>query len=71
MDYLIKAVLFLPFMAVVYLFIDFFKDKLVNSISGLTSTSLMCQFGIFDGLSVFFTILIAAFAARQAIDFVK
>lgn len=71
MDYLIKAVIFIPFMALVYLFIDFFKYKLVESTSTLTSTALMCQFGVLDGLSVFFTIIIGAFAARQAIDFVK
>lgn len=71
MDYLVKVVLFLPFMGLIYLFIDYFKVLLVNSISGLTVTSLLCQFGVFDGLSVFFTIIISAFAARQAIDFVK
>lgn len=71
MDYLVKAFLFIPFMALVYFFIDYFKVILVNSISGLTATSLLCQFGVFDGLSVFFTIIISAFAARQAIDFVK
>lgn len=71
MDYLVKVVLFIPFMTVVYIFIDFFKNKLIEVTSGLTSTALMCQFGVFDGLSVFFTIIIAAFAARQAIDFVK
>lgn len=71
MDYFVKAVLFIPFMTIVYFFVDYFRDILVNSISGLTVTALLCQFGVFDGLSVFFTIIISAFTARQAIDFVK
>ena len=71
MDYLVKAVIFLPFMALVYVFIDYFKEYLHNAISSLPYTSIFCQFGIFDGLSIFFTILISAFATKQALNFVK
>jgi len=71
MDYIVKAVIFVPFMGIVYLFVDFFKEKLYDAISSLTYASLFCQFGIFDGLGIFFTILISSFVAKQAISFVK
>lgn len=71
MDYLIKAVIFVPFMTIVYFFIDYFKDILTNTFASLSITSLMCQFGVIDGFSIFFTILISAFVTKQAIDFVK
>jgi len=71
MDYLVKAVLFIPFMSIVYFVVDFFIEKLVSSIDKLPYTSLFCQFGIFDGLSIFFTILVSAFIAKQALSFVK
>jgi len=71
MDYLVKVVIFVPFMGIVYLFVDYFKSLLTSSLNGLAFTSLFCQFGIFDGLSVFFTILISAFVAKQALNFVK
>lgn len=71
MDYLIKALIFVPFMAVIYIFIDYFKSILINSTSTLGVSPLLCQFGVYDGFSIFFTIIISAFAARQAIDFAK
>lgn len=71
MDYLVKALLFVPFMGIVYLFVDYFKTILYDSISFIPFTNILCQFGIFDGLSTFFTILISSFVAKQAIAFVK
>lgn len=71
MDYLVKAVIFVPFMLIVYRFIDYFKTYLTNVISNLPYTSLFCQFGVYDGLSIFFTILVSAFATKQALNFVK
>lgn len=71
MDYVIKAVLFVPFMAVVYFFIDFFLQKI--SVSAIPSlfVPILCQFGILDGLSVLMTIVVSSFAAKQAISFAK
>lgn len=71
MDYLVKAIIFVPFMGVVYVFAEYFIGLLQDSISTLPFTSLFCQFGIYEGLSVFFTIIISSFVAKQAIDFVK
>jgi len=71
MDYLIKAALFIPFMAVVYFFVDFFLNKIsINSIPSLFQP-LICQFGILDGLSVMMTIIVSSFVAKQAISFAK
>ncbi|WP_455755928.1 hypothetical protein [Sulfurimonas sp.] len=71
MDYIVKAFIFVPFMAVIYVFVDYFKSILASAFSSLSVTSLMCQFGVLDGFSVFFTIIISAFAAKQAISFAK
>ena len=71
MDYIIKAVLFIPFMGVVYFVVDYFKSILVNSFSSVPFSGALCQFGIFEGLSIFFTILIAGFLAKQALSFAK
>jgi hypothetical protein len=71
MDYIIKAAMFLPFMAVVYFFTDYFLSKIsVNNIPALFHP-IICQFGILDGLSIFLTIIISAFVAKQALSFAK
>jgi hypothetical protein len=71
MDYLIKAIIFIPFMLIVYVVVDFFKDILTIAIASVPFSGVLCQFGIFDGLSIFFTILISSFVAKQALSFVK
>lgn len=71
MDYLVKALIFIPFMLIVYQFVDYFKSILTSSLSSLPFSPILCQFGFFDGLSVFFTILISSFVAKQALSFVK
>ena len=71
MDYLVKAVIFIPFMAIVYIVVDYFKQYLVDSMATIPYSGIFCQFGIYDGLSIFFTILISAFVAKQALNFAK
>lgn len=71
MDYLIKAALFVPFMAVIYIFVDFFMSKISIDVLPSSFLPILCQFGILDGLSIFFTILVSSFVAKQAISFAK
>jgi len=71
MDYFVKIALFLPFMGLVYLFVDYFKGILTSSISSVPYSGYICQFGLFDGLSVYFTIIISSFVVRQALSFMK
>ena len=71
MDYLVKAIIFVPFMLIVYQFIDFFMLKLTSSINGLPYVPYICQFGVFEGLSVYFSILVGAFGAKQVINFLR
>jgi len=71
MDYLVKAIIFMPFLGIVYLFIDYFKSILYNSINSFVNISILCQFGVLDGLSVFFTIIVSAFIGKQVLNFLK
>lgn len=71
MDYALKALVFVPFMALVYLVVDFFLQKVsINAIPALFQP-ILCQFGILDGLSIFMTIIVTGFLARQALSFAK
>ncbi|MFA6139018.1 MAG: hypothetical protein WC667_13170 [Sulfurimonas sp.] len=71
MDYVVKVLFFIPFMGLVYLVIDYFKGLLTFTLMNVPFSSVLCQFGVYDGLSVFFTILISAFAVKQAVSFMK
>jgi len=71
MDYLVKVVIFIPFMALVYFVIDYFLGTLSTHIASVSITAALCQFGVFTGLNVFFSILIPAFVAREVLDFIK
>ncbi|MCX6077028.1 MAG: hypothetical protein NTW78_09130 [Campylobacterales bacterium] len=71
MDYVVKVLFFIPFMGLVYVVIDYFKSLLLSAMTTVPFSSVLCQFGVYDGLSVFFTILISAFAVKQAVSFMK
>jgi hypothetical protein len=71
MDYLVKVIIFVPFMALVYYVIDYFLAILQPYIASVSIGAALCQFGVFTGLNIFFSILLPAFIAREVLDFVK
>lgn len=75
MDYAVKVVIFLPFLGFVYFVTDYFLSILRNTFSDVLGlgnvTSMMCQFGVFQGFTNFFTILVVGFAFRQVLNFAK
>ena len=71
MDYLVKVIIFVPFLGLVYLVIDYFKTFLTAAMASVPYTSYLCQFGIMDGLSIYFTLIVSAFSAKQILNFIK
>jgi len=71
MDYLIKVGLFAFFVIAVAYFIDKILSIFQTYIAMLPLTSIMCQFGIFQGLNLFMSILVSSFAVKQIISFWK
>lgn len=71
MDYLVKAFIFTIFLTMVYFVIDHFIDILKNAVIDLPFSGYLCQFGIYQGLTVFISILASAFAFKQILNFLK
>lgn len=71
MDYLVKAVIFVAFMAFVYYVSDYFLAILKDQLATFGFSAIMCQFGIYTGIQSFFSIVVTAFGFRQILDFLK
>lgn len=72
MVYIVKAAIFTVFLSLVYFVIDYFLNILKTQIADLGSVSvLMCQFGIWSGLTAFISIVATAFAFKQVLSFLK
>ena len=71
MDYLVKAVIFIPFMLMVYFVSDYFIEILKVELATFGFSAIMCQFGIYTGIESFFSIVITAFGFKQILSFLK
>jgi TRAP-type C4-dicarboxylate transport system permease small subunit len=71
MTYLIKILIFAFFLTIVYFSIDYMLDLVRSSFVDSDITTIMCIFGIFDALNVYFSILATGFLYRQILNFWK
>jgi len=71
MDYVVKAVIFGVFLALVYYVSDYFLTLLKNALSDVGFSAVFCQFGIYKGLQAFMSIVLTAFAFKQVLGFLK
>jgi len=71
MDYLIKVGLFTFFVFAIGYFTDKILSIFQTYIAMLPLTSIMCQFGVFQGLNLFMSIIVSSFVVKQIISFWK
>jgi len=71
MDYVVKAVIFVFFMAFVYYVSDYFLNILQEQLTTFGFSAIMCQFGIYTGIQSFFSIVVTAFGFKQILGFLK
>lgn len=71
MDYLIKVVIFTAYMSSVYYVVEFMLNTLKNYIVvfSVNTTAMMCQFGIFTGLNLYVSIVVAGFLFKKTLAF--
>lgn len=71
MVYLVKVLIFGVFFIAVKFAVDFFLNILNNYMSSFGADALMCQFGVYDAMNMFFSIIITSYLFNQVLSFWK
>lgn len=71
MDYLVKVFIFLFYFGAIAFMIDGMMNVVKGYIVNIPMSGVLCQFGIFTGLSLYFSIVVSAYLLKKSIDFWK
>jgi len=67
----VKMVIFAFFVGLIHVGITFISDLVKPYISSIPGAGLLCALGVFNAIKIYITILIAGWAMKQLLAFVR